>query len=82
MEATHTFNPLQTYQADEVAKLLNCGHVKVRELEKQGLIKGIKIGRATIFSFWAIERFLNTYEGEDISNMKLAMDAKERKETK
>lgn len=63
-----SFNPLQTYTKEEVAEFLHTGRRKIDQLESSGMITGIKIGKATVFTSKEIMRFLSEAKGADLSN--------------
>lgn len=63
-----TLNPARAYTKQEVAALIKTSPQFVDVLETFGLIKGIKMPNATIYSLAEVLKFLNTYAGEDLSS--------------
>lgn len=63
-----TLNPARAYTRKEVAALLKTSHEYIAVLEAYGLIKGIKMPNATIYSLSQILKFLTEYAGEDLSS--------------
>lgn len=79
MESTY-YNPLQTYTAAEVGALMHASAELVRTWAEAGLIRGIKSGKAVVYTADEIRKLQSDYTGEDISNLKRAIDTKSRKE--
>lgn len=55
------------YTIKEVAGLLKCNVNRVHELRKHGLLKCLKLGSYKVTES-SLNKFLETYDGMDISN--------------
>lgn len=73
------YNPLRTYSKEELACLLHTGRSKIDQLERFGVLTGIKIGKATIFSSEEILSFLQEAKGADLSNVVAIKEFVERR---
>lgn len=71
-------NTLQTYSADEVASLMKCHRNRVNDWMKVGLLRGIKTGKGTVFTFWELKRFQEEMAGKDISNLPATIETERR----
>ena len=56
------------FTTEEVADLLKVNRKIIDSLRKTGILHGIKLGKGFIFSANEINRFLEDYEGADLSN--------------
>lgn len=61
-------SPARAYTKKEVASFIKTSPAWVDVLSQFGLIQGIKMPNATIFSSAEIERFLDENRGEDLSS--------------
>lgn len=68
------------FTTEEVASLLRTHRNMVDRLRRNGLISGIKLGKGFIYSAVEINRFLERYAGEDLSNDSSQKEAKENTE--
>lgn len=68
------------FTTEEVASLLRTHRNMVDRLRRNGLINGIKLGKGFIYSAVEINRFLERYAGEDLSNDSAQKEAKENTE--
>ena len=56
------------FTTEETAELLKVNRKIIDSLRKTGCLNGIKLGKTFIFSAVEINRFLEHYEGADLSN--------------
>lgn len=56
------------YSTAEVAEALQMNEHKIGQLRKHGALKAIRKGNGYIFTAKEIERFLDLYNGADLSN--------------
>ena len=56
------------FTTEETADLLKVNRKIIDSLRKTGVLNGIKLGKTFIFSAKEIDRFLEQYEGTDLSN--------------
>ena len=64
---------LQMLTTEEVCEKLNISRNQLQML--RGVIKGIKTGKAFMFSSFALRNFMQQYEGLDVSNPIKAREA-------
>lgn len=57
-----------TYTTEELADLLKTNRHMIGNLKRYGIIKGMKIGKNTIYSEDEVKEFLQEYRGADLSN--------------
>lgn len=69
---------LQMLTTEEVCEKLNISRNQLQMLREIGIIKGIKTGKAFMFSCFALEKFMKQYEGFDVSNPIKAREAYEK----
>lgn len=75
MESTAYFNPLLTYTIEEVADLMHYGRESVNTWLETGILQGIKTGKATVIPSAELARFQTEYLGQNVCNLKRALDA-------
>lgn len=66
---------LQMLTTEEVCEKLNISRNQLQMLREIGVIKGIKTGKAFMFSPFALRNFMRQYEGLDVSNPIKAREA-------
>lgn len=59
---------MQVFTTKEISSLLKMNPHKIGWLRKYGLLKGIKAGKGYIFSEEEIKRFLEEFQGSDLSS--------------
>lgn len=69
---------LQMLTTEEVCEKLNISRNQLQMLREIGVIKGIKTGKAFMFSPFALRNFMQQYEGLDVSNPIKAREAYEK----
>ena len=69
---------LQMLTTEEVCEKLNISRNQLQMLREVGVIKGIKTGKAFMFSSFALRNFMQQYEGLDVSNPIKARQAYEK----
>lgn len=69
----------KVFTQEEAAEYLNTHSHKISELRQVGLLVGIKIGSTYNFSIEELERFVDNYQGYDLSNRKAMIVASQKK---
>ncbi|MEF9966880.1 MAG: hypothetical protein RR766_00085 [Longicatena sp.] len=66
---------LKTFTNDDVQDLLNTYGWKIDKLRKHGVLKGIQMGKGFIYPYLEIKKFLEEYQGMDLSNDQTIMES-------
>lgn len=75
-KSSETINNDMLYTANEVAKILKVNVDYVHKLRKSGILPFLKIGQYKCRRS-SLEKFLQDYEGKDITNPEYVRDLKE-----
>lgn len=75
-KSSETINSDMLYTANEVAKILKVNVDYVHKLRKSGILPFLKIGQYKCRRS-SLEKFLQDYEGKDITNPEYVRDLKE-----
>lgn len=70
-------NEIMIYTVKEVAKLLHTSPNYIYKLVESGYLPAIKLGSIKILKT-SLEKFLQDYEGEDLSNLMKTVHIKEK----
>lgn len=76
INVTNTTNTDMLYTVKEIAKILKVNVDYVHKLRKSGILPFIKLGQYKCLRS-SLEKFLQDYEGKDITNPKYIRDLKE-----